>query len=501
MKRDRLLRWICLALSVLVGCAGADPDLAPDEDEAVAAAVTALLPTEGLAYLAERALAERPELRHVRVVLERAAMQSEAGGTIIHGPSEGLIPVESVRLAPDAEGTAVMATVRLGPAEIMVPVLHRPRLGAPERCHLRMSTQGGLGSVDLLPAVGVGREIQAVGAAVLELDDAETVLDADCPGPVPDHAQELAEVLDKAVSAAVAAHLERVAQAAVSAAGPGQPWIGGARRGASVLRASLSPSRSGSAVRVRRQGLARVYDVAVDAAASGLDDPQRVACAPAPADEIPPSAPSPSPPALGPDGAAYRLALAIDGAFLDRAIAWAAASGKACEDDGPDAGMEVSDASELQGVATLVTGGRPLRTRLRPGGGVRTSLQPTSRAPLRLTLPRLGLAVYGDVDGAPLALARLVADVIVDADVTFGDDSALRLKPVSIEVTGAQAAPTVLPGGAAGVVAAAPSLFARALERLLEGLPVPLDSWTDRPAEFVGAEATESHLMVYLDLR
>ena len=483
-----------LGLGLLGACAGADPELAPRASETVAGGVTALVPREGLAYLTARALAESPGLREVQVDVARGAVPVESGGSIIHGQAHGVIPVESVRLEPDEQGTALRATARLGPAELSVPILRRPALGAPERCHLRMSTAGGLGVVELLPAVGPVREIQAVGPATLDLRETDTALDADCPAPVPEHEADLSALLDRAVAQAVASHLAAVAQAVAAAAGPSQPWSAGARTGAGLLLAALTPSRSGSPVRVRTQGLARVYDVAVEGQGES-------GCAPTPHGEAPAAAAIPAPPVLGPDGAAYRLALALDGAFIDRAIAWAAASGVVCQDEGPDGGLPVSDASELRGVETLVTGGRPLRTRLRPGGGVRTSLRPGDRAPLRLTLPRLGLAVYGDVDGAPLALARLVADVVVEADVRLGQDGGLRLAPVAFDVQGAQAAPTVLPGGVDDVIDAGPGLYARAVERLLERLSVPLDGWTDRAAEFVAAAATESHLMVYLDLR
>jgi len=195
------------------------------------------------------------------------------------------------------------------------------------------------------------------------------------------------------------------------------------------------------------------------------------------------------------------LALAVDAAFLSRALSWMASAGFACRDGGPFEGLGADAFADLPGVATLVTGGRPLRARLRPSEGLSVALRPGQDEPLLLRARRVGLAVYGDVDGAPLALARLEADIEVLVTVALDDHGDLRLTQVQVSLSNATASPTILPEGPEGLLAAAPALYRATLTKLFMRHTLSLTAWTDRPAAFVAAEASESHLLVYLDLR
>ncbi len=485
--------WVILAGFLAGACADADPDVAPRSEEVSSGALTALLPIEGLSYLAGRTLEERPSFDRVAVTVARSTLTHAAGGTIVQGPAEGGILVDSFRLAPDEEGASLVATARLGEVDLVVPILRRPLLGAPSQCRLRLSTTGGQAAVRLLPTAALGRELQPADSADIELRDADAVLDDDCPEVVMEYAEVLRATLDDAVAAAVTEHLTAVAQATTAAGGPGVPWAGGV----GALRAAVAPSRSGTALRVRPDGVVRVYDVGVDALLEDDGDP----CSPPPTGGAPPIAPAPSPPPLAPQGDPYRLALAVDAAFLSRALSWMASAGFACRDGGPFEGLGADAFADLPGVATLVTGGRPLRARLRPSAGLSVALRPGEDEPLLLRAARVGLAVYGDVDGAPLALARLEADVEVVATVELDDLGDLRLAQVKVSLSNVVAAPTILPEGPEGLLAAAPALYRATLAQLFMRHPVSLAAWTDRPAAFVAAEASDSHLLVYLDLR
>ncbi len=482
---------VLLAALPLPACTDADP-VAPSAEEVVPGGLATFVSAEGLAFLAGRLAGEDPELATLVVDVERRHLDAAGGGTVVYGAATADLAPGPVRLQPQEGG--LLASVRLEPFEVVLSALHRPSLGAPERCRLRFSATAATVSGRLVPARHSGTgDLELGGEARVEAEEVAAALDEGCPEAVRRVEATLTEAVRAALARAATRYLEALGTALQGAAGLGRSLEGGLRVPAGHLRFSLRPQGGeATASRVLPEGLLTRYDVAVDA------DVADAACGPSPeGPDDGPTPPPPTPPPRAPGGRAYRFALALEGGLLRRALAWAAASGLVCEGTTAVPGDGLP---ELPGLAALSRGSDPLRLRLRPVGGVEATLTPRQAAPLSLVLPDLALDLYVDVEGASLALLRLRGDVAVAAGPELTEDGGLVLRAREVRVDALDVIASLLPLEPEQLEAAAPAVVAAALQHVLASWSLPPLSLPARPVGFVGAEATETHLLVYLDL-
>lgn len=477
-----------LLLACTVACTAAEPGT---PEERSSGGLAAFVSAEGLAFLAGRLVAEDPALAALPVELHRGHVEAADGSSVVYGPALAELDIGPVRLEP--ESGRLLGTLRVEPMELVVTVLHRPRLGAPSRCYLRYAADGATVSGRFVPVVPVGGStLRLLGAAAFTAETPRATLDPECPAPVLAAQAALTTAVEASLVQASSTYLEGLGEALDAAIGWARETSGQVSLASGLLRFSLTPHEAGHPPgEVWPTGVLTRFDVGIDGSGSQCGpEPEAAATDPPP--------PAPVPPPRGPVGTAYRLALSIERGTLERALAWVAASGVVCADDG-DA-VSAQALGGLPGLPMLVGRDPRVRVRLRPIGGVAVELTPEGATPLSVVLRELALDAYGELEGAPLAVARLSADATLAVAPELTTGGGLRLVLHGLQLEAVQVRGVLPPASSVALQEHAHALYEAALSSRLAGWILPSLGLPARPVSLVGTEATRDHLLIYLDL-